>query len=452
MSLSPIQRLPLTGADSFLRAFDWQTRRRNQASHLSQLVLRLGPGFDAAHFETVLHEVARACPILRAPIRRFGLGAAVYRLDLAELAPLPSIATHRVDTPRDAHGTPRVFFDRLNSKFSLRRGELLAVDQVPRADGTDLALTWAHMLMDGSGSENFLAHLSAVAAGERDPRDLPADEWSPDAGLGKATEGETFRQRGDRARTWQAHMESFAAAPPRSLAGPLVTVPQQLEYELDSFSTEETKLALENAKSRAGFLTPMLFHLAAAIRAHAEVLQQRGVSPESFVVPLPVNVRPKGAEGALFRTRVSMLWFQVRPEHVETVDGLIAELKRQRHEMIKQGAVENGLAAMEMARYAPMRVYAHMARRGFGGELCSFFFAYTGEFAPGVDQLCGAAIENGYHTPSVPASPGSGVIVCLRGDRLNVVLVGQRRAVSEAETDRLRASLRRDLLTPEASA
>jgi hypothetical protein len=141
-----------------------------------------------------------------------------------------------------------------------------------------------------------------------------------------------------------------------------------------------------------------------------------------------------------------MLWFQVLPEHTETLDGLIEELKSQRHVLIKQGAVENGLAAMDMARYAPMPVYAHMARRNFAGELCSFFFAYTGEFGPGLDSLCGAPIRNGYHTPSVPSSPGSGTFLCVRGGRLNAVHVYQRGALDDSEGARLRAALRRDLL------
>ena len=66
-------RLPLTGADCFLRAFDAETRRTGGASHLSQLVLRLGPGFDPTRFERVVERVALACPIVRAPIRTGGL-------------------------------------------------------------------------------------------------------------------------------------------------------------------------------------------------------------------------------------------------------------------------------------------------------------------------------------------------------------------------------------------
>ena len=100
--------------------------------------------------------------------------------------------------------------------------------------------------------------------------------------------------------------------------------------------------------------------------------------PASYVVPVPVNLRPKGGEGGLFRTRVSMLWFQVRPEHTADLEGLVAQLKKQRLELIKSDAIVNGIAAMDLVRWTPSRVYVAMARRSLKGELASFFFAYTG--------------------------------------------------------------------------
>ena len=55
--------VPLTGADCFLRAFEAEVRRTAKASHLSQLVLRLGPGFDVEAFRRLVEEVSRANPI-----------------------------------------------------------------------------------------------------------------------------------------------------------------------------------------------------------------------------------------------------------------------------------------------------------------------------------------------------------------------------------------------------
>ncbi len=69
---------------------------------------------------------------------------------------------------------------------------------------------------------------------------------------------------------------------------------------------------------------------------------------------------------------------------------------------IENGVARDGLRALAAAA-APTRTW-----RGarFGGELCSFFFAFTDEFLPGLDAFLGAPIRNGFHVPSVPPSPG----------------------------------------------
>jgi len=442
--------VPLTGADCFLRAFDGETRRVNGSSHLSQLVLRLGPGFDPEKLRRVLHEFVRANPITRSPIKRpFGIGPPVYRVDQADRSRLPPVNVHEgklppgVPTLTDVVPLPAVFRERLNATFSAVRGELLEVDVVQYEGGslgTDVAFTWLHLLFDGSGSENFVRLLDACARGAKGPQDLPAGEWETTQVAGTAGE------RGAKARAWQAHVESFAANVPHSLTGPSRRARQALTAPVYTLDIDASSRVVERAKERAGFLTPMLFYLAASVRAHLAVFERRGTDPGSFVVPLPVNLRPKGAEGAVFRTRVSMMWFQVLPEAARDLDTLVDELKRQRRDMIKGGAIENGVAAMDWARYAPSRVYATMARRSFGGELCSFFFAFTGDFLPGLEVFVGAPILNGFHVPSVPASPGSGAIMSLREGRLNVAHVHQEGALDEAELACFRDQLFADLL------
>ncbi|HEY8153170.1 MAG TPA: hypothetical protein VII72_03485, partial [Myxococcota bacterium] len=129
--------LPLTGADCFLRAFDHEIRRMNGASHVSQLVLRLGPGFDASGFQQLVAAAARAHPLLRAPVaRRLGLGPPVFRLAAAARCPMPQVEVHEAEAPRAAQPPlPEVFFARLNQPLSLRRGELLRFDLVRYAGG-----------------------------------------------------------------------------------------------------------------------------------------------------------------------------------------------------------------------------------------------------------------------------------------------------------------------------
>jgi hypothetical protein len=439
--------VPLTGADCFLRAFDDEVRRYNCASHVSQLVLRLGPGFDVGAFRDLLAEVARANPIVHAPIgRRFLVGSPVYRMAAANRSPLPRIeVTDAEDAPLDASLPPR-FCARMNEPFGIRRGDLLRFDVVRYGGGrrgTDLAMSWLHMLFDGSGSETFLRWLEDCRSGARRPDDVSElEEVGSRVGNGADL---TLAARGKKAGAWQALVRGVAARAPRSLAGPLRREPQDLRYRVDTLSPEETARAVDGAKMTAGFLTPMLFYLAAAIRAHHAVFKARGLDPRSYVVPLPVNLRPKGGGESMFRTHVSMLWFQVVPDLVEDFDALVAALKQQRRTSIKNGLVECGVHAMDFARFVPQRLYARMTRRGFGGELCSFFFAYTDEFLPGLDRFLGAEIRNGFHAPAVPPSPGSCAAMSLRKGRLNATHVYQRRVFSDDELALFRERLIDDL-------
>jgi hypothetical protein len=439
--------LPLTGADCFLRAFDHEIRRMNGASHVSQLVLRLGPGFEAEGFGRTVEAAVRAHPLLRAPVaRRLGLGPPVFRLAAADRCPMPRVEIHEAEAPRAGDSPlPALFAARLNQPLSLRRGELLRFDLVRYAGGaagTDLAASWLHMLFDGGGSERFMRRLDECFRGERQVAELPDPAETAPARIPKPSLGE----RGRAARAWQGWHDAMGARPPRSLAGPLRRIPQALGYSLDSFSANQTARVVAAASQRAGFLTPMLFYLAAAIRAHHAVFQARGVDAGSYVVPLPVNLRPKGGEGAVFQTHVSLIWFQAFPEQMDDFEGLVADLKAQRVAAIRAGQIENGVHAMDFARLAPRRLYAHMARRTLGGELCSFFFAFTDGFLPGVARFFGAEIRNGFHVPPVPPSPGSCVALSLRDRRLNLTHVHQRGVFSEPELAIFRERLRADLL------
>jgi hypothetical protein len=86
-----------------------------------------------------------------------------------------------------------------------------------------------------------------------------------------------------------------------------------------------------------------------------------------------------------------------------------------------------------------------MARRALGGELCSFFFAFTGEFLQGLKRFFGAELIDGFHVAPVPPSPGSCVAMSLRGRRLNATHVRQRGVFSPQELAVFRERLHADL-------
>jgi hypothetical protein len=446
-SVTRSRRVPLTGADCFLRAFDAEIARWNAASHISQLVLRLGPGFDVEIFRKLMDEVVRAQPMLRAPVRRaWGIGAPRYLIGSVEHRPAPPLVVHDVEqAPGEEDPLPAIFRQRLNEKRSLRRGEMLRIDAVRYAGGTagtDLALSWMHLLFDGAGGERFVSWLDECYRGQRRADELPdPEELEPPAAPSRP-----MRERGDAARRWQRWLAGFGDRPVHSLGGARCRVRQALSTDLLTLTPAQTERAVANAQRRAGFLTPMLFYLAVAIRAHHAVYRARGADPGSYLVPLPVNLRPRGAEGAIFRTHVSLIWFHVPPERAEDFDALVADLKRQRLASIKARHIENGVDAMDFSRFLPSRLYAKMARRAQRGELCSFFFAYTGEFAPDMDRFFGAEVRNAFHVAPAPPSPGSCIAFSQRGGRLTATHVHQEGVLSNAEQSLLRDTLRAGLL------
>jgi hypothetical protein len=472
--------VPLTGADCFLRAFEYETRHHHGASHLSQLVLRLGPGFDVDAFRSLIGEVARATPIVRAPIGRpFGIRLPAYRLGRAAWTSLPPVEVDDAPVPRaDGVEVPPLFHARLNGRVAIERGELLRFDVVRYAggaQGSDLAMTWAHLLLDGTGSELFLRRLDDCFHGRRPVHDFhrdgdaqppsgrkqppsgrkqpPSGRKQPPSGRkGTAAPPRALAERGRCARQWQARMIAFGAAPPRSLAGPLGRRPQGLAYDLDTLSSVETAAVTRRAAALAGFLTPTLFYLAAVMRAHDAVFTRRGADPGTYLVPLPVNLRPKGRAGAVFRTNVSLLWFHVERRHVADLAGLVTELAHQRRAAIADGLIESGAVAMELARWVPSAMQTWLARRNLRGEVASFYFAFTNEFLPGLRSFCGAEILNGFHAPSVMPSPGSSVVLSIREGRLNATHIYQRDAVNPDERLCLREQLLADLLGYERRA
>lgn len=124
---------------------------------------------------------------------------------------------------------PARFEQRLNERCSLRRGELLRFDVVRyRGDAaTDLAMTWQHLLFDGSGSEHFVRWLDACWRGEQRVDTLP----DPDELASPSAPERSASERGRAARSWQSWLESLATRPMRSLAGPRRRTPQALRWD-----------------------------------------------------------------------------------------------------------------------------------------------------------------------------------------------------------------------------
>lgn len=441
------ERVPLTGAGCFLRTIDRETRRFNDASHLSQLVLRLGGTVDSDRFRKFVRELFRNVPRLSAPIRRpYGIGYPSYCVPRDGTSRANVIKVHRGSDPSSGPSVPVPVTNRLNSILDLGQGQLVAVDLVRSDEEAVVALSWAHMLFDGYGIEVFVDRLAEVLeqwnrTGQFSARPFRSDVPNP---LNELVEEYSWAERLNITRDWSDYITSLTDGAPASLSGPLKEEEQNLKVDVNVYDPDRTETIKNRATDLAGHMRPMMFYLAVTMRAHFEVLKSRDRSVPPLLVPVAVNMRG-GTDDPLFGTQVSFLWFRATSEDLSSLEGLVDHLKDQRLEMIKHDLHEKTAVALETVKYCPTWIYRRLIRDPFEGEMASFFFSYTGEFLPDVTELFGREVKLGLHTPGVPPSPGSSLIVSLHRGRLTLSHVHQEGLLTAGEKtlflDRLESDL-----------
>ena len=279
------------------------------------------------------------------------------------------------------------------------------------------------MLFDGAGSERFVRWLDEVGRGARAASELP--EESRRARL----RGAGAQARGEQALRWRARMNSFAARSPRSLAGPLARTRQRLGLRArDVQRRRDGADRRARASSSRASSRPMLFYLAASVRAHHAVFARARRRPAQLRGAAAGEPARQGRSRARSSARASRCsGSRSSPSSCDDFERLLARA---------EGAAARRRSRTGWSRRAPprwtsragcrSRVYARMARRAFGGELCSFFFAYTDEFLPGMTTLSSARRSG---TPSTRRRcrrrRAASAIFSLRDGRLNFTHVRQ---------------------------
>ena len=104
------------------------------------------------------------------------------------------------------------------------------------------------------------------------------------------------------------------------------------------------------------------------------------------------------------------------------------------------------LVMIDWMRRLPAPLYRRFLRREASGQLASFYYAHTGEFLPGLREFCGGAIVDGWHVPSVPQPPGTGLFFSEREGRLTASLCWRDGVLSADEQALMLSAMRADLL------
>jgi hypothetical protein len=416
----------LSGCDNLMFSFDHELRRLGYAGNSCQVVLELASAIDPEALRARLAVLVNRHPILGA---RPG-GMIFPKWKLPESAAVPPVLVHR-----DAPGLREQI---CNTPLQMNRGELLRFDLIARADERmDVIFTWAHALMDANSAEHFLAVVG------REDVPLPAVE--------RVIPQRAKKPLKDRFQLIQKNilqMDEFCKAAPRTVGVRRPKAAKTLHYHVEKFSAEETARIRANGARLCGVLSDAQYHAVVSVMELHQLHQRIGHVTPSYVLPVPVGMRPKGNVEPLFTNQVTMLMLQFLPEQLGSVAQAVATLKSQTEQSMRAGLVDSGVLLLETFRFLPRSIFMRFVKHGLRGEICSLFYGNTAAVSPLLTSFFGVPIEDFAHVAATTPSPGIGVIFYYFRGAMRVTVLHLEQYFSAAEVAEFAAGLRARLLNP----
>ncbi|MBI3880956.1 MAG: hypothetical protein HY301_12970 [Verrucomicrobia bacterium] len=417
----------LNGCDYLMLGFDHELRRRGFAGNSCQIILELAAPISPDALCRRLDTLLAAYPILRA--RPGGLLWPKWNAP-RKSDPVPEIRTHR----HDAELRQRLF----NEPITSNHGEQMRFDLVERDGGKmDVIFTWSHALMDARSAEYFVALVGR--------EDLPM----PDANAKPPARPRLpLRERMKLAWKNIHQLDEFCKAAPRSLGARRPEAPGVVRHRVEKFDAAETERIRAHATKFCGPFGAAQFHSAVGVVELHQLHQRLAFPSASYVLPIPVALRPKGRVDPLFSNQIIMLMIQFLPAHLASVADAVAEQRRQTEQGMRSGLLDSGVMLAELFRFLPLPLYIAMVKQGLRGEICSLFYGDTSAVNPAVTTFLGVPIEDFVHIASITPSPGVGMVFYYFRGLLRVTVEHSSQALTDEEAAEFSARLRARLLDP----
>jgi len=417
---------PLNGSDQLMRGFDFESRRNGFAGNQCQIILELAGKISADALKARLATLQNEFPILNARVG--GLFKPKWNIPARTNKEI-SVRIHRHE--------PALRQKLFNESLRTKRGELIRFDLIDRGDGAmDLIFTWVHILMDATAAEHFL---TAVSDGNIV---LPKTNPQPPGPPAK------WPERLELMKKSVEQLDKFCEQQPRALKTRHASAPHELGYRVEKFSAEETKLIRANGSRLCGILGDAQFHAVAAALEHHHLHQKLDCTTKSYILPMPVGLRPKGRIEPQFSNQIDMLMLQFLPDQLETVEKTVAALKAQTAQALRDNSLGYGRKLSQMFSFLPLPVYMAVLKHGLKGEICSLFFGDTAAVNPKLENFLGVPVNNFTHVAAVTPSPGLGVVFFYFRGEMRVTIVHAQTVLSDAEAAEFSAALRNRLLNP----
>lgn len=410
---------PLNGSDYLMLGFDHELRRQGYPGNSCQIVLELDRAISADALRQRLSTLTQRHPILASR------PAGWFKPRWQSVPFIPSVRVHAT-APANLQGP-----------LALQRGELFRFDLIARAAGMDVVFTWTHALMDAPSAEHFLAVVGR--------EDLPLPSTTPIPPRPK----KPLKERFQLARKNVNQLSDFCKAAPQTVGVRFPRAARVQHYGTEKFTVEETARVKANGVKMCGALGDAQFHAAVAMMELHRLHQRIGKPSPSYVLPVPVSLRPKGTVEPVFSNQIAMLMVQFLPEQLDTTAMAVATLKTQLAQALRDRRIEAGAAITELSRGLPFPLYLYILKHhGLRGEICSFFYGDVANVSPLLTTFLGATIMDFTHVGATTPSPGIGAIFYYFGGKLRVTVFFLATHFSTGEAAEFAGQLRARLLNP----
>lgn len=385
---------------------------RGQGRHVSCTVLELPSPPDFETLRRALRETMHRHPILGSETSR----------------PLPSFKAWYVRSQRAAETIPLTIHERdskdslldflLNEagpSFEKPRRCHVRMDAITHPDGTcDLILTWRHIILDGVGAEWLIREIAALCGNPGGESVAPG--FSHPAG----SKRNSLHERWLATRPMLDHLMGLLKTGIRSLTPPGAGI-GRMKFSRTSLTEEQTTEIKRRAAAISGPLVQTPFYLACAILGHHAVWRKfRGGPPAQEVVALPVQERPRGKPGPIFRNNVSVMFLHTSRDEAGSLESLTASLIRRQQEIMRAKLPDSFAEMQRWMMILPSPLYAKFLDIQMKGQTTSFHHSHTGIFAGGLESFAGVPITNAWHIPGFYGPPGTGVFVGEHRGRMTV--------------------------------
>ena len=402
--------------------------KREGVSNNTLMVVQCDGPLDPARTARALERFLDFCPWPAARLNRpFPWGQLHWAARARSALAAPPVRHQRLSAPEALHAELEA---ELNRAIDPRREPPLRFsifDCASDAAGPHgaLVVTWFHPLMDPRGGQNLLAHLAHL-----DETDGRAPWGGAPPAFATDPDPRPLKERGRLGRRSQRYMRALVPVSPVS-PGTGVTTPGRVRFKQASFAGDDHGIGGVRSTRE------VCWRLALVGQTMADLWRRRGLPDLPFLVPVSVDLRPKGEPGATFGNVLAFHFARFKPSETADVTALTRALRDQLTDALRDGQIDASAVAMEFLKYRPLSLMLRDLPGTATRETFSFNCADLGDFPPALDKLFGRRVVNAYHAPSVLPRPGVGVFFNRCGIKNNLVVSWVEGAMTMEEVTRI---------------